>query len=79
MAEFLSILTLYYACDAAARDRALSHAEVMRCMAHYESVKVYFEAPRARDHTAAQSGYLAFKTWEADHPDIVAGLRTVID
>ena len=75
MSDFLVILALYYACDAEAAARALSHAEVMECMTHYQSVKAYFASPGGGSSGGAQAAYESFKDWEHANPDIVADLR----
>lgn len=75
MSEFLSILALCYACDAAAATRPLSHAEVMACMDHYDSVKSYFAHPEAAQQDPA-GAYRSFKDWERANADMVAQLRS---
>ncbi|WP_299830004.1 hypothetical protein [uncultured Roseobacter sp.] len=75
MTEFLSVLLLYYGCDAAAETRALNHAEVMECMAHYQQVKEYFTEPEANGAERSQSAYQNFKAWEHRNAETVADLR----
>jgi hypothetical protein len=82
MGEFLSILAAYYLCDATAALRPMSHAEAAECIATYDRVKTYFVA----DFDLAPAGtvarfsqmsdaYLAFQSWEAANPDLVADMR----
>ncbi|WP_224825480.1 hypothetical protein [Cognatishimia sp. MH4019] len=82
MSDFLAVLALYYICDSTAALRPMSGEEVLRCTQTYETVKTYFVpsfdlAPRGSlaRFEQMQHGYLGFKSWEADNPDIVADLR----
>lgn len=82
MAEFLTILALYYMCDATATMRPMSADEIAACTSTYDSVKVYFVddfdlAPpgtvdRFRQMTDA---YIAFQDWEEQNADMVAQMR----
>ncbi|MEL7212906.1 MAG: hypothetical protein AAGK92_09610 [Pseudomonadota bacterium] len=82
MSDFLAILALYYICDSTAALRPMSGEEIRRCTDTYETVKTYFVpsfdlAPPGSlaRFEQMQKGYLGFKSWEADNPDIVAHLR----
>lgn len=75
MTEFLSVLLLYYGCDAVAATRALDHSEVMECMAHYQDVKEYFTEPEGDGAAHPQSAYQNFKAWERRNAETVADLR----
>ncbi|MCC1494341.1 hypothetical protein [Cognatishimia sp. F0-27] len=81
MSSLIAMLSLYYLCDQAAAHGNLSPAEVTRCMANYDAIKLEFidEAP-ARVGTperAAQNrlGYAGFKAWEAINDDLVREMR----
>ncbi|MEL6167239.1 MAG: hypothetical protein AAFR35_01015 [Pseudomonadota bacterium] len=78
MEEFLSVLALYYTCDAAAALRPLGPDEVRVCTDAYESVKVWFteDFELADPGTLARyeqllDGYREFKAWEAANPEVV--------
>ncbi|MCV3270441.1 hypothetical protein [Roseobacter sinensis] len=75
MADFLSILALYDAWDAAARVEASSREEAMQCMAYYDRVKVHFMSSEDQRPASSREAFLAFKAWERDHPGVVARLR----
>lgn len=82
MSEFLAVLAFYYICDSTAALRPMSGEEVLRCTKAYETVKTYFApefdlAPRGSlaRFSQMQEGYLGFKTWEAENPDLVAQMR----
>ena len=74
MSELLRTLVLYYACDMAAAVAPPSRDEVIRCLTHYQHIKRHFAQGETgpRGNTA---GYLGFKSWEAENPDLVAQLR----
>lgn len=82
MSEFITVLALYYLCDATATLRPMTAAEIGTCYATYDTVKIHLiddadlapvgTVDRVQQMTAA---YLAFKTWEDDNARLVAGLR----
>ena len=82
MSEFLSVLALYYVCDATAALRPMSAEEIGACFSTYDTVKVYFVdgfdlAPpgsMARIRQMSEA-YLAFKAWEEDNAALVADMR----
>ncbi len=82
MSEFLSLLALYYVCDATAAMRHLTMQEVMACTQTYESVKTYFVtefelAPHGTAERAQQmqQGYLAFLDWEEANEALVEDMQ----
>jgi hypothetical protein len=82
MAQFLALLTLYYACDSVAGKRPMTSSEVLLCMEHYSAVKSHFDvAPNSAGADSSEragsnrAAYLAFKTWEVEHADLVQSLR----
>lgn len=54
---------------------ALSHAEVMQDMAHYDHVKEYFIAPDANGSGRSQNAYQNFKAWKRRNAETIADLR----
>lgn len=83
MTPLISLLSLYYTCDAMAELRPLSldPDQLAQCMAYYEEIKDTFaqspDDPNESVSTQAQrvAAYVAFKTWERDNAQIVADLR----
>ena len=72
MTHLIFLLSIYYQCDAAAAQMALSPEDAKRCMAVYAAVKEEF-APAASDNPHA--GFVAFKAWERANPSLVADIR----
>ncbi len=82
MSEFLSLLAVYYLCDAMAVSRHLTMQEMMNCTRTYETVKSYFItefelAPIGTPERAAQmqQGYLGFLDWEEANADTVEEMQ----
>lgn len=85
MHDLISILTIYYACNAAAAQSHLSLSEAVRCSLTYESIKLRFLTEAETDALIAaagadramvlRNGYLRFKLWEKAHPDLVETLH----
>lgn len=82
MGEFLTVLALYYMCDATAAMRPMSMQEVATCAESYDTVKVYFvsDFDLAPQGTLARfdqmsEAYIAFKAWEEQNADLVEDLR----
>ncbi|WP_299373316.1 hypothetical protein [uncultured Tateyamaria sp.] len=74
MAEILRIMVLYYACEVSAETQFPSPQEWARCMGYYHAIKRHFADGEVGPDANAR-GYLAFREWEAAHPDTVAELR----
>ncbi|WP_415403660.1 hypothetical protein [Tateyamaria sp. SN3-11] len=74
MTELLRIMVLYYSCDMAAAVQPLTPDEAARCIAHYREIKRHF-AQGETGPRANVTGYLGFKTWEAENAALVADLR----
>lgn len=82
MSEFLTILSLYYICDATAALRPMTRDEIASCTRTYETVKTHFVterdlAPRGTAERIAQmqAAYLAFQDWEAENADLVREMQ----
>lgn len=82
MADFLSILSIYYLCDAMAVARPMTMQEMLACADTYEAVKSHFLigpdlAPLGTAARAAQmqQSYLAFLDWEAANADLVEDMQ----
>ena len=73
MTQFIFLLSLYYQCDAAAAQMALSPEDARRCMSVYSAVKAEFAGD---DTSNPHAGFLAFKDWEQANSDLVSDLRT---
>ncbi len=79
----MSILMLYYMCDAIVvhRPLSLSPPELAECIGYYEAVKAEFsEGPlqppgKAEAEAQRRAAYAAFKAWEADNETLVATMR----
>ncbi|MEM0937641.1 MAG: hypothetical protein AAF865_16590 [Pseudomonadota bacterium] len=72
---FLALLSAYYLCDAAAALRPLPPDTAQHCAAQYEAVKSSFVPGADSGPAERRLGYLRFKSWEADNPDVVGELR----
>lgn len=72
MTSLLSLIALYYTCDAMAAERLLSPSEAAQCSAIYRNVKLAFVDG---DTDRMGDGYSAFKAWERDNPALVQALR----
>ena len=72
MTNLVFLLSLYYHCDAAAAQMALSVEDARRCTEVYNAVKAEFAPTGA---TEPYAGFLEFKSWERANPDLVADLR----
>lgn len=82
MSEFLSVVAIYYLCDAMAAARHLTMQETMHCTRTYDTVRSYFVtefdlAPRGTPERIAQmrEGYTGFKAWENANRDRVDQMR----
>jgi len=82
MAEFLSVLSIYYLCDAMASARHLTMEETMHCGRTYDTVRSYFVtefelAPRGTPERIAQmrQGYLGFQAWEEANAQLVDDMK----
>ena len=77
MTPLMALLALHYSCDVASAHAVLPRGEMQQCMANFQQIKLHF-SPEDGDATQGarnRAAYLAFKSWEAEHPDLVARLR----
>ena len=72
MTSLLSLIALYYTCDAMATERLLSQLEAAECAAIYRDLKLAFVEG---DTDRMSEGYRSFKAWERENPAIVKALR----
>ena len=89
MNDLIGLLSVYYACDAAAIQSQLSLSDAMRCSITYQAVKVSFLTPTEREELSGaepsrraalmQVAYLRFKAWEEENPEQVDALRPLGD
>ncbi|MEM8691506.1 MAG: hypothetical protein AAGG57_06435 [Pseudomonadota bacterium] len=77
MTEFLTLLALYYGCDATATERYMSQREVVQCVSYYHGVKAHFVEDETGLDRAERNleGFLRFKSWEDENEEIVAQLK----
>ena len=83
MPEFLTLLSLYYACDAmmAHKPLSLTGQQLEQCSAYYDAIKAEFaETPLPAAGTRAgvdarRAAYLAFKVWELENGTLVTTMR----
>ena len=84
MSAFLKLLMVYYLCDSAAALHPLPGNDAAHCVQSYERVKSAFLPPGAQVPAGAyararqsRAAYLRFKSWEANHPELVARLKPI--
>jgi len=82
MSDFLSVVAIYYWCEAMAQARHLTMSETMHCSRTRDTVHSYFVtefelAPRGTAARAAQmrQGQHGFDTWAAANPDRVEQMQ----
>lgn len=83
MPDFLTLLSLYYICDAmiVQKPMAMTHAQLLECTEYYTSVKESFaNAPFPEQNTpsgiaARRAAYAAFKAWELENGLLVTQMR----
>jgi len=82
MSEFLSVLAVYYLCDAMTSARHMTMQETMACSRSYDTVRSYFApgfelaAPGSPERAAQlQQGYLGFLDWEDANRALVEDMQ----
>lgn len=83
MMELMTLLTFYYGCATLAEDGLLTQEERFACNGSYQQIKRLFleddlPDPLAKTLTREQNtlGYLRFKAWEQENPELVADLKS---
>lgn len=89
MHELLGLLTIYYACSAAATIGQLTAEEIAQCSFTYEAVKMQFLTqdelelleivPPTNRAELMLRGYVRFKTWESEHPRLILDIQLAVN